>query len=147
MTNRLLRTTFLLLALAGVYYPATAAGCSQTQIVVPTTGTDIDRGNALRQILESSPGCQAIMLGAATFEVQPVLHEPGAGNDGVWITASYLTIRGSGVNSIVRFSRPTYLGFVVRSGVHCQRFRPPNSLAYLKIEVRSTSTSTLTGGP
>jgi len=118
MTNRLLQTTILLLALAGVHYSAVAADCSQTQVVVPTNGTDIDRGNALRRILESSPGCQAIMLGAATFEVQPVLHEPGAGNDAIWITASDLTIQGSGVNSIVRFSRPTYLGFVVRYGVH-----------------------------
>jgi hypothetical protein len=93
--------------------------CPQiTTTTVSTSGTDASRGQALRAAIEGSSGCEIIQIGNATYQIDGAYHKSGFGNDGVWITASNLEIRGQGTGSTVKFGRATYIGFVIDSGVH-----------------------------
>lgn len=110
--------TLAIALLAAALAPATATACAP-QVIVSADGTAEERGARLRTAIEASCATsQEIVLGNAVYAVSAA----GAGhenrNDGIWISnRTNLTIRGSGHSSIIRFSRNTYIGLVVRSNV------------------------------
>ncbi|MEK7286731.1 MAG: hypothetical protein AAB035_05485, partial [Nitrospirota bacterium] len=74
------------------------------------SGTDVDRGNRLRDAIETAASSTTIQLCAG-------VHEVGLRNetdwDGIRIGPNIrgLTIQGFGKSSIVKFQRPVYFGF------------------------------------
>jgi hypothetical protein len=95
---------------------AAADRCVPEIVTVRADGTDVERGEALRRAIETSPGCQVIRLASATYFIASSAR-PGGGRDGIWITADDLTIEGAGPQSLIQLARDTYIGLVVRPGV------------------------------